>query len=67
MRDGKSLPILCCALVSVPGPGMWDFGLYVLFFGFELVCLIALLAWLSDVVFDSFELSACARDVGFVS
>ena len=37
-----------------------------LFFGLVLVCLFARLAWLSDDVFDSIELSACARDVGFV-
>ena len=24
-KKKKSLPILCCALVSVPGPKMWDF------------------------------------------
>ena len=37
-----------------------------LFFGLVLVCLFARLAWLSNDVFDSIELSVCARDVGFV-
>ena len=52
--------------MSVPGPGMWDL-VCCLLFGLELVCLFALLAWLSDVFFASLVLFACARDVGFVS
>ena len=34
--------------------------------GLLLVCLFGLLAWLSDVVFASSVLVACAQDVGFV-
>ena len=60
LHVGLSLPILGCALVSVPGPGMWDFGLVerccvfaslVLVAFARVVGLVVLLVWLGCIVF----------------
>ena len=51
--------------MSFPGLGC-GFWYADLFFWLMLDCLFSRLAWLSDDVFYSIEMSACARDVGFV-